>query len=153
MKPMIERFLAKVKKTPTCWIWTGAFRSVGGYGFFHLGREGCISAHRAAYIIFKGSIPKGKSILHSCDNKKCVNPEHLTAGTQSQNLKDCLERGRFVAPKGERNGQARLTLAQVESMRSEYTGTRGDLKKLSKKFGVASSTVHSIVNRNRWRGE
>jgi hypothetical protein len=146
----VSRFWSKVDKSGSCWIWTGCLRSANGYGLFSIGRRN-VSAHRFAYEILNGPIPEGASILHSCDNKKCVNPSHLTAGNQSQNIKDCVKRGRHIAPAGERNGMAKLNRAQVEALRAEYSPARGSLTALAGKFGVSVATVHAIINKKRWR--
>lgn len=74
-----------------CWIWNGsAYKN--GYGWLKVfGRV--ISAHRYSYELHKGKIPKGAEILHSCDVKLCINPDHLIAGTHKQNMKEASERG------------------------------------------------------------
>jgi len=87
-----ERFFEKVNKTNSCWLWTGALTS-RGYGSF--GVEGKVtSAHRYSYQIHIGKIPKGLIICHSCDVPACVNPEHLWAGTTSDNMKDMVAKNR-----------------------------------------------------------
>ena len=148
----IVRFWSKVRidKTTSCWEWKGCMRSKGGYGLFSIGRKN-LSAPRFAYETFYGPIPKDLNILHSCDNRRCVNPNHLSPGTQSQNIKDCVSRGRHVPPKGERNGMAKLTWETVDTVRRSFHGKRGDLTKLAKQYGVSISAIHAIVNQNRWR--
>lgn len=89
-----ERFWEKVDKQSDCWIWIGAVTTTG-YGVFQKGRRGerLHKAHRFSYEINNGEIPDGKLVLHSCDNKKCVNPSHLSIGNHSQNIKEAWERG------------------------------------------------------------
>lgn len=85
-------FWSKVSKTDTCWNWIGC-RNTAGYG--SVSREGRIhSAHRISFEMAFGLIPAGLNVLHDCDNPSCVRPDHLVAGTQSQNLKDAVARGR-----------------------------------------------------------
>lgn len=144
------RFYSKVRGGPNCWEWTGALRGPGLYGVFTVGRKN-ISAHRFAYELQNGRIPDGLNILHSCDNKKCVRPSHLAAGTQSKNIKDCVRRGRHIAPLGERNGMAVLTKEQVNKIRSMYDGKRGSITRLAIKNGISVSAVHAIVRGNRWK--
>ncbi len=79
-----------------CWEYTGQ-KTNAGYGFKCFGRgkkKRKTTVHRIAFILWKGSIPKGKQINHSCDNPICFNPDHLWAGTQKQNMEDMSKKGR-----------------------------------------------------------
>lgn len=88
-----SRFLMKIRKEPTgCWSWIGA-RAVVGYGkFWYEGR--LMEAHRAAFLLFRGEIPLGHHVCHTCDCPSCVNPEHLFTGTRSENMMDASRKGR-----------------------------------------------------------
>lgn len=80
-----------INKETGCWVWKkSCCRS--GYGQIKVFKK-MVLAHRYSYEIHKGEIPKGMEILHECDNKKCINPAHLKAGTHSQNMKDAGIRG------------------------------------------------------------
>ena len=88
----IERFLRKVRKTPICWEWT-ATKNSDGYGKFSIqGKQP--GAHRVSYLIFVADIPLGLFVLHSCDNPGCVNPAHLSLGTNQDNMNDMTVKGR-----------------------------------------------------------
>lgn len=84
----IERFMQRVQKTDTCWIWTGA-KTAGGYGTFVVSTGNATTAHRFAYEHFNGPIPDGMEIDHvwdrGCRRLDCVNPDHLEPVTSSEN--------------------------------------------------------------------
>lgn len=86
-----ERFKEKVKVVESgCHEWQSTLHR-DGYGKFWLdGRQ--TAAHRASYMIAYGGIPDKKMVLHKCDNRKCVNPDHLYAGTHSENVRDKVSR-------------------------------------------------------------
>jgi hypothetical protein len=93
--PLMLRFMAKVNKTETCWLWTGGIIVRGyPYGLFRVDRSPMKLAHRVSYELHKGEIPDGLNVLHTCDNPRCVNPEHLFVGTQKENIQDMNRKGR-----------------------------------------------------------
>lgn len=98
-KPALMRFLSHVRVSATgCWEWQGT-KNHKGYGFFARGRgQGKAVAHRWAYEQYRGEIPAGFYVCHHCDNPSCVNPAHLFAGTGSDNMRDCVRKGRHRSP-------------------------------------------------------
>ena len=86
------RFWQRVKKSPECWEWTGCLNGTG-YGAFRWKQRGWL-AHRYSYTLHNGPIPAGQFVLHRCDNPKCIRPDHLWLGTQTENMKDCAAKGR-----------------------------------------------------------
>lgn len=108
--------------------------------------------HRIAYLLTYGSIPKGKHILHSCDNRKCCNPAHLSVGSQKDNMQDMLKKGRhgYIAHPGEANGSAKLTDELVIEIRRlmdmGVSGTR-----IAKDFGIDQTSASNIFRRKSWK--
>jgi hypothetical protein len=153
MKPHdLERFFSKLFFAPNgCWEWQGRLNG-HGYGIFVLGHATAFLAHRIIYECFYGAIPRGMCVLHSCDNRKCVNPWHLRAGTQADNVKDMMDRGRnkCVPLHGARNPQAKLSSEEVKQIREMYVPRKTTLKMISNKFGVCEATISMIINRKRW---
>ena len=87
-----ERFFQKVNKTDSCWLWTGA-RDTAGYGSLTINKKK-VRATRWSYEFHKSPIPDGLLICHTCDVPACVNPEHLWAGTYSENALDMVSKNR-----------------------------------------------------------
>lgn len=145
-----ERFwaLVSVREADQCWEWQGALTD-RGYGRWGYSKRGTIRAHRASFILTHGSIPDSLSILHSCDNRRCCNPGHLSVGTQTENLEQMRNRGRGVNPPdptGEANPSAKLTLQQVREIRSSGE----TLKAQAERYGVAISTIHAARSGQNW---
>ena len=96
-KPIANRFWPKVQKSDGCWLWTGAIKS-NGYG--HIGSEGpggylkVRTTHRVSWELHFGPIPAGLLVLHRCDVRNCVRPDHLFLGTHTDNMLDCIAKGR-----------------------------------------------------------
>lgn len=98
-KPLEERILNRVAFGMTeCWHWIGLNNGKGYGRMTYQGRQQV--AHRLAWMAWRGDIPDGMSVLHKCDNRACVNPKHLWLGTQSDNMKDCWNKGRNPGRRG-----------------------------------------------------
>lgn len=94
----IDRFWARVQKTEDgdgCWLFAGAKWSPGGHIYFAREDGTRVSAHRFSYELHHGPVPDGMVVMHTCDVPRCVNPAHLLAGTQRDNVHDAISKGRF----------------------------------------------------------
>ncbi len=128
-----------------CWEVTSHLPGKNGY--VELRRKNKrLYAHREAYRETFGSIPKGMFVCHKCDNKICVNPQHLEIGTNAKNIRDAWERG--LGPIGSKNGHAKLTEADVMNIRR-----MGDFQGhfLARFFGVSDVTISMIRHNNVWK--
>jgi hypothetical protein len=95
MVDVLSRFWGRVNKIPYgCWEWTGyVSKPRNGYGEFWIAGK-TIRTHRFSYEIHFGPIPKGFQVCHHCDNTKCVRPDHLFCGTNQDNARDAIQKGR-----------------------------------------------------------
>jgi len=146
--PIDGRFWSKVHKTDKCWIWTGA-RKPSGYGdtWFQNNHE---NTHRVAWILTYGEIPRGKQVLHHCDNPPCVNPTHLFLGTAKHNMQDAAQKRRlFVQRFPHRNAinSAKLTPEEVLYIRKSNLGS----KAIAELFEVSQRTIQEIRNGTTWK--
>lgn len=148
------RFFSNFNQLPDggCWEWKGTDNS-NGYGrFSYEGRHHL--AHRFSYEMFFGPIPERMNVCHRCDNRKCVNPEHLWLGTQSANLTDAVAKGRMSPPdtRAHRNGNTTLTWEKVRAIR-EMTKRGVRRFHIAKLFDVSPSTVSNVANGATWKEE
>ena len=146
---MIERFNNKwiLNKHTGCHNWKAA--ASRGYGQLKVTGK-MVSAHRVSYELFVGYIPKGKVVRHKCDNRKCVNPDHLELGTQQQNCADLMARGTHNRPQGIHNHSSKLTEDQVFII---YTNPFTDLyhREIADIFNVTQTIVSAIKRGVSWQ--
>lgn len=152
------RFWAKVDKSgPTlrpelgpCWVWTAALHT-SGYGWFAIGNGRSARAHRVSWELARGPIPPEKMVLHRCDNRRCVRPDHLFLGTSADNVADMVAKGRAHDQRGSRNGHAKLTERQVLELRRRVASGE-PYARVGEEFGITRPAAFDIVTGRRWRG-
>jgi hypothetical protein len=160
-------FLAFVSKTDGgCWKWLRPLDKATGYGRFwvpHLAKR--LGAHKAAWLFFKGET-EGQHVLHQCDNKWCVNPDHLYLGTHQDNADDAWQRSppdrtffkkpsfrkKFLKsrPRGRAASEVRPNRLLNEAVALEIFFATGTHKELAKKYGVSYHTIWQIRHKTAW---
>jgi len=146
---IIDRFLSKTKISDAgCWEWTGALNlGYGVFGLFGVARP----AHRVSWGLFKGELPKELFICHKCDNRKCVNPDHLFLGTHQDNMDDMVRKGRTPNRVGSNNGFTKLTEREVRIIRAMRNVYKVPYKKIQSAYGLSLTGVRLIVTGQRWK--
>ena len=142
----ITRFWTKVTKRSKheCWEWD-SWRYSTGYGGFEFKsglRHKHGSAHRLMWTIVNGPIPKGLYVLHRCDNRPCVNPDHLFLGTCQDNIRDAVAKGRF-------RNSAILTEHQVRKIRKAHAAGTA-IARLAKRYGLTYQCIYAVIRRKSW---
>jgi hypothetical protein len=132
-----------------CWYWRGS-RNRLGYGVIPMMGEN--KAHRVSWLLHRGPIPAGMNVLHKCDVRACVNPDHLFLGTQADNVSDMVAKGRNVSiPRfGEDNPMSKLTKGCVSQIRAKYADGGTTMNELAREYGVSVMTVQRAIARKTW---
>lgn len=131
-----------------CWLFTGGSKN-GHHGSLYYKGEPW-QAHRLAWTLTKGEIPKDLHVLHECDIPRCVNPQHLFLGTQQDNNTDMEAKGRDNYPQpGERNGRALIKADDVVAIRNLYAQGKTQ-KEIAQQYTLSQSAVAKIVNKRTW---
>lgn len=141
--PKKERFERKVDKSSGCWVWLASLGSTG-YGQFSVDNRPR-KAHRVSYEMYRGPIPAGIFVCHSCDNRLCVNPDHLFLGTSKDNLQDMASKGRSCH--GESRHNAKLTDEKVRFVRNSTQSNRA----LARLCGVSEAAIRNAKAKRTWR--
>lgn len=154
LREKIKNFWGKVDQSSTCWEWKGP-KAKNGYGTFSgLYRVFKTTwAHRLAYLITRGPIPPGLEILHSCDHRSCVNPDHLSLGTRKENMRQASERGKlfhWTRPRGESNLSSKLTEMQVKQV-IKLSSEGYSKNQICKEFNISRCTVHRLTKGKSWK--
>lgn len=157
-----KRFWSKVEKTDSCWVWRASTLVDTGYGQFAIKHNVNRHAHRVAYELVNGKIPPGMVVCHKCDNRLCVNPDHLFIGTYQDNMRDMVAKGRqnwgikFWSEEkrksysGKNSSNAKYSLATIKRVR-QLRKEGHSFREISKDTGVSYTQVRRIVYKENWK--
>jgi hypothetical protein len=154
-RPLKDRLLGRLKinEQTGCHEWQGY--TLDGYGMIRDNRKR-VRVHTVAFRLFKGSLRKGLCVCHTCDNRKCANPEHLFLGTIQENTADKVAKGRQAKGaghglRGESHPQSKLSAADVAAIRAAYAENRANQYQLASAFKVSQALVNLIINNKLWK--
>lgn len=129
-----------------CWNWTGCLNPYGVISNSWTKTYKTTLVHRMSYMAFKGHIPKGQQVCHSCDNPACCNPDHLWLGTIGDNMRDRTAKGRTA--KGSKNAASKLTEAQIVEIKAKLGKVTG--RELAKQYKVTETLISYIKQGKIW---
>lgn len=136
----VRRFWIRVDKTETCWLWTGALHDAG-YGSLRGPQGQTVTAHRVSWELHFGAVPDGLMVLHHCDVRHCVNPQHLFLGTAADNTQDMMAKGRH------RRGQAPMKHSDAVVREIRDLAKDGmTYQAIADRYDTDSSYVSRLVN-------
>ena len=127
-----------------CWEWM-ASKSKSGYGKKKLNYIDW-RAHRLAWTLWRGEIPEGLLVCHSCDNPGCVNPEHLWLGSHKDNAEDRAAKGRSRTPRGLDHWRGVLSDENIVVLRRLWATKMFTQKVLAKHYGVSQAHISAVIN-------
>lgn len=128
-----------------CWLWLRNFEGSGYPSIKYKGKN--LHGNRVSWEVYRGPIPEGMCVLHQCDVRCCVNPDHLFLGTKKENADDMIRKGRGNRSMGERHSGSKLTENDVLEIRQSTQS----LRKLARKYDVTVSTIGSVRKNRTWK--
>ncbi|CAN5814747.1 HNH endonuclease [soil metagenome] len=138
--------VAVVHDETSCWLWTGATQN--GYGVLNIEKQ-LIRSNRFVYSLIFGDIPAGMFVCHRCDVRGCCRPSHLFLGTNTDNMRDAVQKGR--TRQGEKHPLSALTTAQVIEIRRLCAAHVQSMRSIAKIYGVRHQAISKIVHKKRWK--
>jgi len=126
-----------------CWEWLRSLRN----GYAQTGNALEPAGHRLSWTLFHGPVPRGLWVLHRCDNRKCINPDHLFVGVREDNIVDAVKKARYQ--RGSGHVCAKLTEADIPTIRELAESV--SLTEIGQMYGVTYATIHDVMTRKTWQ--
>lgn len=150
---VVDRFWNKVRfpeNVDDCWEWT-AYKNRSGYGVFIINNK-TFSTHRLSWMFYNGPIDADKLVCHKCDNRSCVNPNHLFIGTYKDNTQDMINKNRQKPPLGQKNAFSTLLNSQViEILNNVINGKYNSVSEISDHYNVGLDCIYQIFKEINWK--
>ncbi len=144
-----NRLLKYSKKIGDCWEYKKRINP-NGYGLIKT-RYGNKNASRAAWMAWKGEITKGLFVLHKCDNRLCINPDHLFLGTHQDNMNDMMQKNRQNKRPGEKHHTSIFMDEDIVEIRRLWDSGENTQASIARKYNAGIATIHNIVKRKTWK--
>lgn len=145
-------FAPRTEMSGECIIWSKSKTYLGYGSCTRIGGE--VRTHRVSWFLARGPIPQGAHVLHRCDNRSCVNPDHLFLGSHQDNMTDMVAKGRLVAPPakhGSANHMAAINEDGVWEIRQVANIGRFSQKEIAQSYGLSEMTVSRIIRNQSWK--
>lgn len=142
-KPLAQRFWEKVEKTSRCWNWTAAKNNKGYGKFWDHTENRLVLAHRFSWRAAGNLLTNADLVLHNCDNRVCVRPDHLRVGTHHDNMTDALSRDRG-------HGRSKLNPSKVRKIRELIAHGSLSLSEIGARFSITKAAVAHIKYGVTW---
>ncbi|GAS98839.1 uncharacterized protein RMCC_5804 [Mycolicibacterium canariasense] len=149
----LERFWSKVdiRGADDCWPWLGSTKHSKGYGQFYIRKGVPVTASRVALALQGHVLTTDVKACHRCDNPPCCNPAHIFPGSNTDNILDCIQKGRGNRSHGERHRDARLTEEIVRDIRRNAPYGYGEIPRLARRYGCNPSSIKKVIAGESWR--
>jgi hypothetical protein len=147
-----ELLMARTRQAGSCRLYTGNINKKTGYGsLWYRGRTS--QAHIVSFELHKGPVPPGKCVLHTCDVRPCIEPDHLYPGTKKQNTADAYARGRAVNRRGKEHGMSKLTPELVAQLRRRYKpyDPKHNTEAIARELGLSQATIYAAIKGSTWK--
>ena len=148
----IKNLMAKTVRVGDCLEFTG-YIARNGYGIvWHDGKNR--SAHRVSFELHNLPIMDDQHVMHTCDNRRCINPAHLRLGSRAENMADMVSKRRSWKARGRKHSSSKLSpeiAAEIRRRFQPWSKVNGR-NALAREFGVTPAAIWFVIEGLTWRG-